>query len=1027
MKLIDRIRAGHDSDYWPLQVILDTLAATKNVSLRCISTLHARNLFHQESQLGHRIRKQFKSEDSMWQAIAELSADPARGITEIRSRPSLWQEVFAIDPHLDMLLIPSFTSPLFVLLREYKAWSIWETTWYLNNSVRHSKTRSGLVGPPISFGGAFRDRMYAVCLWQPDLDMMIFAGPVWQPWTLDTSERDLQSQSEAVVGEVLDLLEIPPEQEPGLSRDRIFRHALARAPLTIDDLTSRATVVARSLQVLLEAELPEIQLAAREYEALALHALLLSETPSERLASQVSSEHWEMPLPRGEHTHERQPERAALVLRVGAGPTFQTQILEKPLQVSGIDATGPRTPYGDDYNTYYDRANINRTAYMLERINLLRLWLQSALVALPISGNASSESVQILNGLSRRILLLFGADGCNIYRYETSEQILNVVGSFFRPEMNADSDRAAELMRTAAHDPALRNRSLAYKCIDSGDTIFEAHARDEDMVATDAQSVPRHVLIIPLLFNGRAWGVIEILALHPYQLLESSIRWAKELTRAIMPILYDRLLLQKLSEMNSVVLSQKSTREKYELILRDLSALLLASSGALYLQNPRRTGDYDCTATFGRRAGQIGERLPGFAADDQTSISAKLLRTKKQWDTGKIGEPPFGGDWLRKPKNAALRDDGHLYAAIFCLLDSQGRSFGSVTMTSKTHAPFSRAWGNLILFLSRHVGVLIETIKKQSEMQDARREYQAHAVKTRVDRVLGGVSKVEERLNPFFGENNLSEKVGDFLKGVEIVASVAKRLPASISPDALEIMDSLRALFNPIPTPSLSGNYPFLFSPAKELSKILGDLKEHAADLRVSAVYMSGGENEEDPEHATPETWRGTWADLRGCVLSAIKPIHLTRNARAIRAPIREELPVGVRVRMPPTQLQEILNNIVDNAYKYNHMPDFAPFLACRIFQDRGVEIEIRNLAPALTRREERNVGRPRIRAGYARHRNKDGVGLGLAYCYEEARRWGASFNYVRDNPSQGSGQHPQLVWHKVQLSFAAKNVKIEE
>ena len=540
--------------------------------------------------------------------------------------------------------------------------------------------------------------------------------------------------------------------------------------------------------------------------------------------------------------------------------------------------------------------------------------------------------------------------------------------------------------------------------MDTGKLLFPAHARDDEMLLTESQAPPRHVLAIPLKIHDRTWGVIEIQALHPYQLLESLNRWANELARAVAPILYDRLLLQKLGEMNNIVLGDELAEKKYEQILKDVAGLLMASSGALYLQHQRRTSQYECRATFGRTP--EGTPLSGFASDDPQSVSAKILHKKDiEWETNEIGKPPFDEEWLKKPKNAMLRSEGHRFVAIFSLVNTEGSPFGSITITSKSNEGFGDVWTNLVRFLSRHVGVLVESIKRQTDQQDAIREYQAHAVKTRVDRVIGGAKRVSEALQPFFDVDQLAPGLETFLK------------KTSGSSTDLEVADALRTAFWRPAQPNAT--------PPKgriNLGRALADLETHAAELRVSAVYISGGKNEEDPAYVDPKSWRGTWADFRGCVLGSLIPLEAGYSPR-IQRPTIYQLPMNVRIRMPPSLLQEIINNMIDNSYKYNFLPTIPPLISCKVDdQKRSAELELRNRAPALSLNEEREVGEPRFRAEYALKKNRDGVGLGLAYCTREAQRWGAVFSYRADHNEGGSGTY---VWHRARLYFPPECVRI--
>jgi hypothetical protein len=988
-----------------MQVVMDTLATAQNIPLRCMSGKHLANLFQQKPhELGGKISKHFPSKEAFFKAIDEIASDPVEGFRRIRDQAEVWNYIFGIDPLLEWVTLPSFSSPLFVLLRENKYWSIWETIWCLKNAMA-AQNRGGPVDDLLHYGGPFGDRLNCAVLGNATSDFIIFAGPTWRPWPLNLSEEERQTECEKILQALLSALVRPPkEYSDGISRDRIFRSALSREPLVAEELKTRLSNAVHALDCVLATDIPDIALAAHEYEAIALHFLELANHPKMLIEAGRA-----FPLPRGAHTKDRPSNVAASELRVSAGGKSGPagQVFQVPLTYTSGSVSSSEYDYA--YHSLVERTGINRSNYMLERISLLRLWLQSLYLSLPIrdlDGEPAAESsIQILDRLSRRLMLLFGADACNIYQYDTIERQLQRRGSFVRYlEKAGDRKKAAVLMREAGNNPKLRQRSICYRCVETGKILFPANARDDEMLMTDSQAPPRHVLAIPLKIHDRTWGVIEIQALHPYQLLESLIRWANELARAVTPIIYDRLLLQNLGEMNNIVLGDRPAEEKYELILKHVAGLLMASSGALYLQHQRRTSEYECRAAFGRTPD--GTPLSGFASDDPQSVSARILHKKDiEWETNEIGKPPFDEEWLKKPKNSMLRSEGHRFVAIFSLVNSKGSPFGSITITSKSDEEFGDVWTNLVRFLSRHVGVLVESIKRQTDQQDAIREYQAHAVKTRVDRVIGAAKRISEALQPFFDVDQLAPGLEAFLK------------KTSGSSTDLEVADALRTAFWRPAQPNAA--------PPKgriNLGRTLADLETHAAELRVSAVYISGGKNEEHPAHADPKSWEGTWADFRGCVLGSLIPLEAEHSPH-IQRPTIHQLPMHVRIRMPSSLLQEIINNMIDNSYKYNFLPSIPPLISCKVDdKKRSAELELRNMAPALSLDEEHKVGEPRFRAEYARKRNRDGVGLGLAYCAREALRWGAVFNYRAEHNEGGSGTY---VWHRARLYFPPECVRI--
>jgi hypothetical protein len=259
---------------------MDTLATAHNIPLRCISGKHLANLFHQQSdELGGKIRKHFFLEQNFFEVIDRIARDPVNGYRQIRDQADIWNDIFSIDPLLEWVTIPSFTSPLFVLLRENKYWSIWETIWCTNNALALQK-RDGAAIELLHYGGPFGDKLHCAVQGNSTSDFIIFAGPTWCPSPLNFSEEERQTEAEEILQTLLSELVHPSkEYADGISRDRILRNALSREPLAAEELKSRLSGAVRALDRVLATDIPDVALAAHEYEAIALHFLELANHP----------------------------------------------------------------------------------------------------------------------------------------------------------------------------------------------------------------------------------------------------------------------------------------------------------------------------------------------------------------------------------------------------------------------------------------------------------------------------------------------------------------------------------------------------------------------------------------------------------------------------------------------------------------------------------------------------------------------------------------------------------------------------
>lgn len=1011
--------SGEAAEYWPLQILLDTYAAAQNVPLRCLNVGRLRALHQRDDKFSAVIRKHFPTETAFHTEIAAIAHSTEDGLRRLREHEEAWHEILGEDVFEYWIVLPSHSSPLAVLLRESRHWAWWETIWCIQQGLTVASEPTERLRAPLTYRGPLGSHIHLADLYVPAVNIIVFAGPVWLPWPLGTSEGQRIRDAEEALQAFLQSADgtVHRDLNATISMDRLLRHVRHRAPVDLGDLRLRLQQIGDALDHALMTEI-EGELPAVHVEALAISTLFqrcrrvgvhparnarrwsilyplpgLDRDPDDprptlkrwhRSDWQLEDQHWHLTA-------------TCLTDEVGQDDS-DTLVLRLENEHAGVpDGQVMQEPA---LSRFLSDLTTNRNAYLLERLSLMRLWLQSTF--LELSTEAKPEEVgTALGRLARRLVQMLGADGCSFYRYDAKERTLRRFACCFTYETEETLNRTADLMRDAGRDPLVRGQCASYQAIDDPDQelVFLRSVRAEATLVVDQKHPPRCLLAVPIVVHDRAWGVMEIKALQPYQLSESSVRWAKEIVRLVGPYFYERWLLEKLHDIDKIAAtSQYQPRQKLDLILHRFADLLMASSAALYLRHPRRTSEYDCVASFGRPS------EAGFEANDEHSLSAKMLREGRDFETGKIGDAPFAGTWLDRPKAQRLQNGEHRYIALITIRDSDDRPFGSITVTSREPYPFSPSWRNHILYFARHIGIHIEAVQARIHKEDETREYMAHAVKNRVDRVLGAVERVDQALGRFFGEAGDAERVVEFLRGVEILASRAKIPLSQVSTDAINVMAALRQLF------ARKDSIGF--------EHMLADLRTHAADLRVSAVYLSGGANVEDPWNADPKMWNGTWARLRACLLSAIKPKETIPGRLVMPVPPVQELSSSLQVRMPSVVLIDILSNLVDNALKYNF--DAEPPRVRFLSTDREATLDIRNLAPRPSAEEERMLGERDFRATYARQR-AEGTGRGLSMSYAAARKWGLELDYDRPPAERRSGD---LVWHRVRLRFPAASLR---
>lgn len=918
-------------------------------------------------------------------------------------------------------LISSFSSPFFETLRSRKSFQTFETA-LLKDALSVPPPEANARFRMVSYGSVFDDRVVGAVAPTENDNVFILFGPVWLRDQATGREPFTPAFVSRVARQATDKFAPGPKEaliEPGLSLDRLERTMQHRASLLEADFKARVAQIMANLHVLLSATCDCVALTADHLEDLGKVISFWGRRLDD--------------MPSGELTRffKRLPEDPDTV---HSGFTLRrSSDTERPLHLE-VASDLPRTFSAEDmfadpatsskWSFFCDTYRSNKNAFFLERIMLIRLWLQDRFNGISVEREeGDAKSKELGNELMQRLREILGADACVLYRYipgrvaSGEPQAEGQILGYLQPEGSAcaNAELAATIhansleMEAVGSDPARRSRSIIYRSLDSKIPIYQPNAQPGDMVFDDAAFIPKTYLASPLISHGCAWGVIEILGLQRQQFPYRSVRWVGELARVMMPILHDHWLMFRLREISRIATDGSlTTARKYEEVLDHVRKLFLASSARLYLQNNRQTLVYEEKCNVGQGWNDIVAST--FRLDDH-SICSETINSHNLWASGTIGsEDHKPASW--EPGLKAL---GHKGFAVIAIYDGRGKSevnkrgncFASIMLTSTDNEFHRGLWNNTVETLSQHMNVVLDAIHLQDIEVEERAEYFAHTIKTRADRVDEGGKRLIGLLRPLIGDRALVENVYRFTQEVETLASFSRT--HALSAEGRGVLNALRQTF-----PQLGPDGYRLSA----LVEAVNDLDSHLAEIRKSVVRIAGGINAEDPEQADPNSWDGTWADIRAVLLKSLKPrsSHPLRHGMVV--PPQSILPYGLQTRIPQSYLIEVFNNLIDNAIKYDFAP---PSSTLRVRHDpvlQTVELEFRNLAPVLPPDEATRVRNGGHRSDYARSKNKDGSGIGLRYVLKLANTWRFSLAYDIPAPGPDSERLTGLGWHSLKLRF---------
>ena len=842
--------------------------------------------------------------------------------------------------------------------------------------------------------------------------LIIFAGPV----ATRTSNAGEPLRNELAVNEVIENLErLAEENEVNseiidsndyISKTRASRLIRQRSPITLNDLSHRLTKISTAFESIFQSNVSIGQTSADSIEAFT-KAVSFSVT-----RRPVKKSSYKALSPTAYQTKFHELGNYVPCVRTDwSGNVFVETVDASVQKVSEWASAEIRL-----WSLFCDNYRTTRNSYHLERLLVIRLWAQDTFSGTTIQTEKGTEREPEFAELAERILDLCAADGCVIYRFhpgETPERsqgsrrgYLQTLGQKYAyPELEDQHGIESKHMEAISSDKEIRDRSICYRCVDSGKTQFLSSAGVQDIES--AARSPKSVLVAPLISRGRIWGAVEVFGVLPGQLHHDSPRWVEEIVRVVTPIFYNQWMLFHFREMSKTVVSTGSSESKYRLALDHVRMLFLASSARLYVQHPTRTSEFYRKAHAGVDFPE--DCVERFSLYNKDSISARCIEEGQAWESGRIGEYPFD----ENPPGSGcgpLELNGHKAAAVIPVRNRDENCFASIFITSLDDEEFPIDWLSIARTVSLQLSVILEAIHLKDTKVVEDQAYFAHTIKTRSERVQAGGQKLLGQLKPLFGDAEIYDRMPDLIEIAESAVRSRQRLSRIELLHQNELWAALRAAF-PRSVDGRSGR-------KLSIPKTMKDLESHLDELQLSAVRITGGPNDENPAETHPTTWGGTPCSIRNAILESTKPkSELPLYRRTLVMPHRSVIDWPAAVYMPEQILVEILNNLLDNAIKYDFSP---PSVALRVLSGDGgstYTIRISNLAPKVSQIEAKSIEAGSVRGQYAIERDRRGGGKGLAYSMEKAAQWGLVLKYTVPT-LDGEGSGGDLGWHVLDLTM---------
>lgn len=177
---------------------------------------------------------------------------------------------------------------------------------------------------------------------------------------------------------------------------------------------------------------------------------------------------------------------------------------------------------------------------------------------------------------------------------------------------------------------------------------------------------------------------------------------------------------------------------------------------------------------------------------------------------------------------------------------------------------------------------------------------------------------------------------------------------------------------------------------AEQIHRWGTDLSEDVLNWQPSDVFLE--------RSLKKESYKGEIVQFREALNRAARSMRKIRNTRNLEYDDKYSTKVdGLRCKITEDALNELLTNLVDNAFKYA-----SPSSKVNALLDRNAisyRFEIWNDAKELELGEETKIFRRGFRGKAALHSASTGMGYGLARCRAICKEWGLNISYSTRDP----------------------------
>jgi hypothetical protein len=558
------------------------------------------------------------------------------------------------------------------------------------------------------------------------------------------------------------------------------------------------------------------------------------------------------------------------------------------------------------------------------------------------SGFSIDRQRKVGSRIARAAVELCNASTGVVFCYDYEQSVLVPVGthsaSFYGKRFSIEDYK----WMSAVGLDSRRDASVSYAAVDHNRTVIYGEETEFSALKTHHSQVPppdememqpgKALIAVPIRVFDRIWGVLEVSSDRVNAFLPTDVAALEKISDEIGNYYHEQTMMGKLYDMTNAPQRDLSGSSNLDPLARQVADVFLCGAACIWTQDLLSATTFHCAGITGRpdlEPLRQYDEMPSIDMKDKASVAMRMVAEHKTWISGVFGEPPFDGEWLKKPHTASLVKLGFRFIALAPIYGIEGNVSAVISLYSKS-LPFKPAWETWALYVSKYVGSVISRVHNPRDVDRIAHRLTAHEIKN-------SLIVVEQLVRRISG-------------AVRLGSATEKTSPASVSPN---------------------------------LGRWLQDARTHLTDAMERVDQLAG-------DGAATETKRKEALDLlrveERAQSAPAEPTNFRREFNTCIQPLRSKIRdrglvlvnqgfAETYVAMDAENLRIILTNLTSNAIKYSRSNTRITYsLKGRTFT---TQFTITNEGPAIGVEEQGSIFKLYFRGNNARG-IQEGSGLGL-------------------------------------------------